>query len=243
MNYKENISNNDKKKVLKRIKKLQELLRILPKQQRTNLVNFINEEKEHGVFYLCDRIYAQLTDTVKCVADPKYFFSEIYYISGEKTIYSPYSGIEKDKHKNKAFEEKIFQGLSALLSLDDEEQKIQLNKIIHPSFYYTVKNTVVFRYQALKKFIKKKKSTIKDYLVKKARHLILKDYPETIKLNRLYQRALSSNTQKVTTQDLNFILGEPQKRPETPLSPKKIFVTREKQPIYKFKNINIHHYE
>ena len=217
-----------KKEALRKVQQLQKLLWVLPKKERVGIVDFINEEKEHGAFYLGNRIYEQITDTVKCVSDIKHFNPKTTYVSGEKTIYTPYSGIEKNKDKNFDFQFKIFNGLQALLSLNKDEQKEQLNRIIQTPIVYRIRNLVMHTVLKTSRFIQLKQEKLNDYLLEKRILASAKEFHKTNQFEKsVHQvksdRLLDNDKQK----DSALFLKEPLTQTPNLSMPKKIITNKQ----------------
>lgn len=229
-------SHFQEREALQKVKQLQKLLWILPKKERIGIVDFIKEEQEHGAFYLSSRIYAQITDTVECASVTKSLNSKTTYISGEKTIYTPYSGIEKDKDKNFSFQLQIYNGIHSLLALNKKEQQTQLNNIVQTPVVYQIRNLVMHTALKTTRFIQEQRERLRDYLLEKRISSSLK------RLSRAEETKNSRQEPKLNTQiesrqtGINSVLENPTRPTRNAPTPKKITsnnlnnITKDNQP-------------
>ena len=226
---KKELSPLQKREALESVRQLQKVLWVLPKKMRVGIVDFIKEEQEHGAFYLSSRIYEQITDTVACVSKINSFDSKTVYISGQKTIYTPYSGIEKNEDKNFDFRFKIFKGIKSLLSLNEVEQQAHLDKIIHAPVVYQMRNFVMHPVLKASHFIQAQRGKLQDYLLEKRILSSSKEYRETVQIEKLMQQAKSNKAQiELKESDIDLVLGETLQKPLNLPTPKKIVFRQNK---------------
>ena len=223
---KKELSPLQKREALKAVQQLQKVLWVLPKKMRVGIVDFIKEEQEHGAFYLSSRIYEQITDTVACVSGINSFDSKTVYISGQKTIYTPYSGIEKNEDKNFDFRFKIFKGIKSLLSLNEVEQQDYLNEIIQAPVIYQMRNFVVHSILKASHFVQTQREKLSDHLLEKRILSSAKDH-QLDQIEKLVQRAKSAKSRfELKQKDIDLVLGETLQQPLNLPTAKKIVIRK-----------------